>query len=109
MAADLHRFLAGEPIIARPVPTWERAVKWARRRPVIAALVASVLLLLASLLGLGIWSYVEIDRSLTVASNESKRAVEQTRIAQEQTKVATEKGRGPGLGGLYQPGQPGLS
>jgi WD40 repeat protein/serine/threonine protein kinase len=91
LAADLHRFVTGEPIVARPVPPWERAIKWARRRPVIAALVASVLLLLMSLLGLGIWSYAEIDRSLTVAKAESKRALEQTKIAQAQTTIATAK------------------
>jgi eukaryotic-like serine/threonine-protein kinase len=38
LAEDLRRFLGGEPIVARPVPPWERAIKWARRRPAIAAL-----------------------------------------------------------------------
>jgi serine/threonine-protein kinase len=38
LAEDLSRFLAGEPIKARPTPPWERAWKWARRRPAAAAL-----------------------------------------------------------------------
>jgi hypothetical protein len=42
LAEDLRHFLAGEPIRARPVRAWERAVKWARRRPAIAALLALV-------------------------------------------------------------------
>lgn len=91
LADDLNRFLAGKPIVARPVPFWERAFKWGRRRPAVAALVVVVLALLASLLGLGIWSYAEINRSLTVAKAESKRALEQTSIARAQTQVATEK------------------
>jgi WD40 repeat protein/serine/threonine protein kinase len=53
LAEDLRRFLAGEPIRARPVRAWERVVKWARRRPAAAALVAvsslASLLLLAGL------------------------------------------------------------
>jgi serine/threonine protein kinase len=40
LATDLRRFLAGEPIRARPVRAWERVVKWARRRPAAAALIA---------------------------------------------------------------------
>ncbi len=38
-ARDLQCFLSGRPILARPVPSWERAVKWARRRPAVAMLI----------------------------------------------------------------------
>jgi serine/threonine protein kinase/WD40 repeat protein len=40
MADDLGRFLAGEPVRARRVGLWERAVKWGKRRPAVAALLA---------------------------------------------------------------------
>ena len=115
LAEDLRRFLGGEPIVARPVPPWERVIKWARRRPAIASLIVAVHVLLASLLGLGIWSYAEIDRSLTVAKAEGKRALEQSKIAQGKrsrrraNRDRHKKGRGPGLGRLHQPGQPGVS
>ena len=40
LAEDLGRFLDGKPIEARATPAWERAWKWARRRPAAAALLA---------------------------------------------------------------------
>jgi WD40 repeat protein len=43
LADDLNRWLDAVPILARPVSTSERVVKWARRRPAIAALLATVL------------------------------------------------------------------
>ena len=49
LAADLRRFLNGEPIAARPVTRLERLAKWARRKPTLAA--AYTLGLLAVLLG----------------------------------------------------------
>jgi WD40 repeat protein len=50
LAEDLRRYLAGEPILARPAQAWERAWKWARRRPAQAALLG-----FAALLVLGIF------------------------------------------------------
>ena len=41
LADDLDRWLAGLPIAARPATLLERAVKWARRRPMAAALLVT--------------------------------------------------------------------
>src|SRR5439155_3363616 len=36
LAEDLRRFLGGEPILARPLGSWGKSVKWARRHPALA-------------------------------------------------------------------------
>ncbi len=43
LADDLERWLRLEPIKARPATVLERALKWTRRRPAVAALIAVVL------------------------------------------------------------------
>ena len=65
LAEDLRRFQAGEPVQARPAGRVERAVKWARRRPALAALLGVTLLALVSLavlLGLAIAKQQEAQR-----------------------------------------------
>ena len=64
VAADLRRFIAGEPILARELGAWERGEKWLRRRPALAA--AAGLALLATLVGGGVsfwqWHLAESGR-----------------------------------------------
>ena len=51
VAEDLRAWLESRPILARPASPLEKAIKWARRRPAIAAL--SALVVLVSLIGMG--------------------------------------------------------
>src|SRR5262249_41993309 len=57
LADDLHRFLDGKPVLARPVGTLERMVKWARRRPALALLVGVLFtgLAVALVSGIVLW------------------------------------------------------
>jgi WD40 repeat protein len=61
LAEDLRRFRVGKPVRARPVRTWERCVKWARRRPAIAALLASVVFVTALGFGLVTWQWLRAE------------------------------------------------
>jgi Flp pilus assembly protein TadD/predicted Ser/Thr protein kinase len=67
LAEDLRRYLAGEPIAARPTPWWERARKWARRRPAAAALVALCGAALAGLVGEGAWRNAQLRAAVSKA------------------------------------------
>jgi serine/threonine-protein kinase len=55
LADDLGRFQEGKPIRARPLGVAERAVKWARRRPAAALLVAALLVLFGAAVGAALW------------------------------------------------------
>jgi WD40 repeat protein len=93
LAADLERWLAGEPIQARPTGTWERALKWARRRPAASALAAVsgasalCLLILAGFLWHNAEVRAEAVQDLQDARREEKAAKDEA-AAQERRAVA---------------------
>ena len=60
LADDLRRFLNREPILAWPAGPWEKAVKWARRRPAVAALIGVSVFAMLSLLVGGAWYNVQL-------------------------------------------------
>jgi WD40 repeat protein len=74
LAEDLRRYLTGEAITARPVGATERAVKWARRRPAVALLLALVMLVAAAGLGGILWAYGEALAQRNAARGEAHRA-----------------------------------
>jgi serine/threonine protein kinase/lipoprotein NlpI len=64
LAEDLECFLASEPIQARPAKVWERGIKWAKRRPAVAALVA---ISVAAVFSLAAASLVYFDQRAHIA------------------------------------------
>jgi WD40 repeat protein/Flp pilus assembly protein TadD len=73
MAADLRRWLRGEPIVARPVGRLERAVRWARRRPAAAALLAVSGVAVAALVGLAVGLVYNARLTTAYQSEEEQR------------------------------------
>jgi WD40 repeat protein len=71
LADELRRYLAGEPILARPVTAWERGWRWCRRNPWIAVLLAVAVL---SLLGGTGFSLIFAFRALQAAEREKLEA-----------------------------------
>ncbi len=87
LADDLQRFRMGEPIVARPVGQVQRLVKWARRRPAVAAL--SGALVAAVVLGFALvtWKWLEELEARAQAEIREREATE----ARDNEKTARKK------------------
>ncbi len=74
LAEELQRWLAHEPIQARQVTALERAAKWARRKPMVAGLVAALhVVALAGMLGI-LWHSARAEMELWNARLNEARA-----------------------------------
>ncbi len=85
LADDLDRWLRHEPIVARPSTGWERGIKWVRRKPVVAALSASVVVVLLIAMAGIFWQWRQAD---IARKNAEARALSET-----QAKVAANEQR----------------
>jgi serine/threonine protein kinase/tetratricopeptide (TPR) repeat protein len=74
LADDLRRFIDGDPVHARPTPGWERAWKWAKRRPAVVALLAVSTFAVVSMVLFVAWHNVSLRGKLDVAIAEERRA-----------------------------------
>jgi hypothetical protein len=85
LADDLERWLRGEPILARPVSSPERLLKWARRRPERAVLYGMATLALLLGLGWGAWAgWQTIEQGIA----DRKKLEDERRAAQEARELA---------------------
>ncbi|MFO0847282.1 MAG: protein kinase [Gemmataceae bacterium] len=85
LAADLRRWRTGRPILARPVPFWERAYRFARRHP---APTAAATLTAAAVVGAFVW--VEQSREAEAVAREREAGAR--RAAERGERAAREAG-----------------
>jgi WD40 repeat protein len=91
LAEDLERWLAGEPIRARPSRWRERVVKWARRKPAAAALVAVSALAVLALLAVTAGFTVRLQAALNVANRQRDLAETQQRRAEASARESRQR------------------
>ncbi len=88
LAEDLGRCLAGEPVRARPAGVGERAVKWVRRRPAVAGLLALFILSLLGGTAVSLYFAVADSNALsTVIAREKQLNEANTQLTDANTQV----------------------
>ena len=88
LAEDLQCYRAGETIAARPASRLERTVKWAKRRPALAALLGMSVAAVLILTVLGAWFTLKLDRARRDAEDRRIEAEKQKGIAEGKEKDA---------------------
>ena len=78
LAGDLRAFLDGRTIQARRTPTWERAWKWTRRKPALAALAVAVFLAILFASGGGLFYGLYKDQQLTLQRQATEQEKKET-------------------------------
>jgi WD40 repeat protein len=95
LAEDLERWLRREPIRARPASQWERAIKWARRKPAAAALLLVSSLAVVVVITALVVSHVHVSRAYTSLAEEQGRTQEaldrERQALAERTRALTEE------------------
>lgn len=89
LAADLRRFLAGEPTVARPLSLAQRLGRWTLRHPALASLLATVTTAALVILG-GTLQYLSdvrrLNQQLEIALTLSRESSRQARVSEERAR-----------------------
>lgn len=95
LAADLQRFLRGEPIHARAIGTLERVGRWCARNQIVAGLGSTAIALLAIVAAISTWAYFQqtklVGEKDELLGKNGKLLTEKDGLLTEQTKLLNEK------------------
>src|SRR5262249_25724298 len=80
---DLGRFERGEPIRARAVGWWERSHKWARRRPTLASLLATIAALAVTSFAVITWLWNQAEIKAIAETNANSKAQQHAQREQQ--------------------------
>jgi tRNA A-37 threonylcarbamoyl transferase component Bud32 len=83
LAEDLRHFLEGRPVQARRAGRMERTLRWARRRPALAALAAVSVLAAVGLLSGWAWFTFQLDEARTKAETHAENERVQKGLAED--------------------------
>ncbi len=92
LAADLRRYINGEPILARPISHWERLTRWCRRNPKIAwpTAVAGFFVIATAGVSLGAW---RMSAAQAIAIAEERDEAKEQRIEADKQRDEADKQR----------------
>ncbi|MBL8798334.1 MAG: protein kinase [Planctomycetia bacterium] len=94
LAEDLERFLDGRPIVARPIAVSERVVKWVKRRPAAAGLLAVSVLALATIFAGSLYFNVTLqskNAQLDQLAEERRQKAEEAETERDRARASEEK------------------
>lgn len=94
LAADLRRYMRGEPIQARPVHPLEHVLRWCLRYPARTGLAAAVVLGFFGLLlagSAGIWYAIDRAGRATEETNRKAKELEEAKKLAHETKLALDE------------------
>ena len=93
LASDLENWLEGRTVVARPVRAPEKLVRWCRRNTSLATAIGLAIAILLGGISTTTWKWLESNRNLSLAKDETKRANDATVAANKAKAKAIEEGQ----------------